>query len=154
MKKWLLILAAAIMALSCVLSACGEDKKDEKATEAASAETAATQETSAVKETTVVLETTAEGGTVEKDSDGNKITRDKNGEIVAVEDKNGNPIEITEYITTHQWITESRSSGGSSANKSDGASSESQEDITEGTIPVVIASVPDEDDIVDLDSVE
>ena len=149
MKKiGIVFLAAVIIGLFCALSACGEDKKEDNK------ETAATvRKTSAMQETTVVLETTSEGGTVEQDSEGNKITRDNNGEIIAVEDKNGNRIEITEYITTHQWITDSDSPGSSSI-ESDGTSSDSGEEGVEDEIPVIIASIPeDNSDMVDLSDI-
>lgn len=76
------------------------------------------KKSSAVSETTKVIETTAEGGTVEKDSDGNKITKDKDGGIISVEDKNGNALDIDEYIASHPDAKKSASTDKKSSNTS------------------------------------
>ena len=154
MKKWLLILAAAVITLSCILCACGDDKKDAKSEPESKN---AAEVTSASDETTVVLETTSEGDTVEKDSDGNKITRDKTGDIVAVEDKNGNPVEVTEYLTTHSWVERKENSQADSDKSESGQKdngekkpSDVQKEDVEGEIPAIIASVPDDDEMIEL----
>lgn len=141
-----------------LLSACGEDNRSLSESKASTTEPSKVEAT-AVSETTAVLETTADGGTIEKDSEGNKITKDSDGRVVAVEDKNGNSIEITEYITTHSWI-ESNSNSGLSDNsakekdnldKSDDTPDKASATVldsieVEDEIPVVIATIPDVDD--------
>lgn len=145
-----------------LLTACGEDNRSLSESKASTTEPSKVEAT-AVTETTAVLETTADGGTIEKDSEGNKITKDSDGRVVAVEDKNGNSIEITEYITTHSWI-ESDSNSGLSDNSVKGKDDPDEPDDTsgnasttapdnndvEGEIPVVIATFPDVDDQAEL----
>ena len=156
-----LLLMAALL-----LSACGENESTGKSADD-NADTA---------ETTVVLETTSEGGTVEEDAEGNRITKDKEGKIISVVDKNGNPIDLDEYLTTHSWAEsngsssgavnedngnagessgsstggKNNSSGNSSNNKTESTeksdkkdTSGSQGDVTEGEIPVIIATLPE-----------
>ena len=143
-----------------LLTACGEKKSD------------ATGDEAKTTETTVVLETTAEGGTVEQDSEGNIVTKDHDGKVVSVTDKNGNSIDVVEYVTTHQWIEYSNTPDGNSSNSSSAAnggtssggknsssgtgdkkedekkaSSDIKDEKTEDSIPVEIATVPDEDDM-------
>lgn len=167
MKNRLLIgLLVVLMALSCMLSACGENS-DKSTDNGANPD-------SAVYETTVVLETTSDGGTIEQDSEGNQITKDDKGKVTSVKDKNGNNIDVTEYLTTHSWVEDngsvSNNSSGSSSgsgsksnssgsSKSDNskssqggsdkgsASSGSNSEEKEEEIPVVIATVPDEDEM-------
>lgn len=153
MKRVFALLLAAFM-LTALLCACN-NKKDEATPDEA---------TATVTETTVVLETTADGGTIEQDSEGNKITKDKDGKVIAVEDKDGNPIDVDEYLQTHSWVEGSGSSGSSSGSGSSGGSegsgsskeessgsgesSDGGEDLTEGEIPIVIATIPvDTDDL-------
>lgn len=163
-SKYLIIISILIFVIM-LLSACGE-----KGTES-------TADESKTAETTVVLETTLEGGTVEQDSEGNRITKDSEGKVTKVEDKDGNPIKVEEYLTTHTWVenpgsndsgsvshggSSDGSSGNSSGSISNGSSSgstgnsggsvnknpnNSQDDNIEESIPVVIATVPDEDDM-------
>lgn len=171
----LLCIAAAVM----LLAACGEDKKasadDKKSPDAATA----------VTETTAVIETTAEGGTVEQDPEGYKITKDTSGKVVAVEDKDGNPVDVKTYLSTHAWVEDpgsaSDSSKGDSGNSGDKDSSSktdsdsnngssnagssaagsgksddktqatvADEDAVEGSIPVIIATMPDDEDLIEL----
>lgn len=161
-------LIAVTLIFSCLLSACGEKPSDVAADDASA-------DSAVVKETTVVLETTADGDSIELDSEGNKITKDKNGEIISVVDKNGKTIEVTEYITTHHWIIESNdadSSAGknsgsgtsseksssqsgskpaaSSSSGSSSASSDNDGEDVEGDIPVIIATIPDDEDMIEL----
>ena len=145
-----------------LLSACGEDNRSLSESKASTTEPSKVEAT-AISETTAVLETTADGGTIEKDSEGNKITKDSDGRVVAVEDKNGNSIEITEYITTHSWI-ESKSNSGLSDNsakekdnldESDDTTDKASATVPDSTevedeIPVVIATIPDVDDQAEL----
>ena len=172
-QKTLIALLTSAILLSVMLCACGDKQKNSSEDSSGSTE-------SAVTETTVVLETTAEGGTVEQDSEGNKITKDKDGIVIAVEDKDGNPIEVTQYVTTHSWVEKTgKSSGGStdpsidpnsdSGNKSNdskkaktdnnkkSAESQKNNDVTEHreegveeSIPVIIATIPDEEDLIEL----
>lgn len=171
-KKVLITLLTAAILLSVMLCACGD--KQNNASENSSIGTDA-----AVTETTAVLETTAEGGTVEQDSEGNKITKDKDGIVIAVEDKDGNPIEVTQYVTTHSWVEHSGKSSGDSIDpsinpksdngnksndsekaetennkKSDNSqksnASENQEEQVEESIPVIIATLPDDEDLIEL----
>ena len=171
-KKVLIALLASAILLSVMLSACGDKQKN-------SSEDSSSGTEAAVTETTAVLETTAEGGTGEQDSEGNKITKDKDGIVIAVEDKDGNPIEVTQYVTTHSWVEQSGNSSNAEAapsansktdknnngseddkktadsgKKSDNSqssnASESQEEIVEESIPVIIATMPDEDDLIEI----
>ena len=168
--KLMALLIAAALVVSVWLAACGENgdaTKDE----------APIGDTPVVKETTVVLETTADGGTVEQDAEGNKITKDKDGKVIRVEDKSGNELDVTEYLTTHSWVegsgsdTSDASGGESGSSKNNGSNSNSNENASVGTgksgetfssgsqeekveeeIPVVIATIPDDDeDLITLD---
>lgn len=131
----LLIVSALMVAV--LLSACGEKPGE------------APPDTSVITETTVVLETTADGGTVEKDSEGNKITKDKDGKVIAVEDKDGNTIEVTEYLKTHSWVEGNLNGSGNSGNGSTSSAPDSTNadgEVLEGDLPVIIATVPDVED--------
>lgn len=124
--------------IAVLFSACGEKSGE------------APPDVSVITETTVVLETTADGGTIEQDSEGNKITKDKDGKVIAVEDKDGNPIEVTEYLKTHSWVE--GNSGGSGGSGNGGTSSapdstNADGELIEGDIPVIIATIPDGDDL-------
>ena len=158
MKRALFVLIVMIL-VSVVLTACGDKS------------TGSTNDESAPAETTFVLETTAQGGTIEQDSEGNQITKDNEGKVVSVKDKNGNDVNVTEYLETHSWVEGSDSgnnngsgadsvsgksgssktdksggSQGSSSGKKDNASSGNSDDnVAEEEIPVVIATIPDED---------
>ena len=70
------------------------------------------------QETTAVTETTPDGGTVEKDSEENVITKDKEGKIVSVEDKDGNVVDIDEYVEAHPNAKKSSSVKSSSKTRS------------------------------------
>ena len=111
-KNVIVLILALVFALTLV--ACGENEK-----------TATPDESTTVQETTVVIETTAEGGTIEKDSEGNTITKDENGKVVSVEDKDGNPVDVVEYVTTHTWIESDRTSSGQPSGSSTGGSGSS-----------------------------
>ena len=162
----LIIMTAVLIVLSCVFTACGGNSDKSTAD-------SATSDSAKVSETTVVLETTGDGGTIEQDSEGNKIKKDENGKVVSVEDKNGSPVDVTEYLTTHKWVESNGDSGGSgsssgSGNNSSGSSSGSglsgnsgsssssgpssgdDSEMVEESIPVVIATIPDEDDMIEL----
>ena len=155
MKTRLLIaLTVALLIVCFALSACGEDKKD------ANSETESknpTEITAASGETTVVLETTSDGGTVEQDSEGNKITIDKDGSVTSVEDRNGDPIDVADYLTTHKQAQQEgntksdsgKSNIGQEASE-DKTPSDVQDDEIEDDIPVIIATLPNEDELVDL----
>lgn len=87
---------------------------------------------STVSETLSVIETTPDGGTVERDAEGNTVTKDKNGAIISVEDKNGEALEVEEYIDSHPYAVSGGSadskqggSGGSDKNSSSASSSKS-----------------------------
>lgn len=147
------LIIAAVFALSFILTACGEDKKEDT-----SGNESKSDETTVAAETTAILETTSEGGTVEQDPDGNIVTKDKNGKVTEVEDKNGNPITVTEYLTTHSWVENSPAgSGGKSSDGGSGSVSEGdkgstniQGDVVEGDIPVIIATIPPEEELIEL----
>ena len=178
--KYLAVLLSLLIVSAILLTACGEKASD------------ATKDESAPGETTVVLETTDNGGTIELDSESNKITKDSKGNVISVEDKDGNPINVEEYIETHSWIINtgssggsgisgssgssggsglsdgsgsssgsglsdgsgssggSASSGGSGSSGSSGSSSDIDEDQVEEDIPVIIATLPDDEDMVEL----
>ncbi|MBR1731625.1 MAG: hypothetical protein IJ725_04260, partial [Ruminococcus sp.] len=87
MKK-IIILALSVLIIASLTAGCscgGTDNKKSSATTTSSS-------SDTVSETTKVIETTPDGGTVEEDSEGNKITKDKNGEIISVTDKDGNEV--------------------------------------------------------------
>ena len=88
MKKRLIILLVLMMT-ALLLVACGENKADEK------------DDGDKTSETTAVLETTADGGTVEQDAEGNIVTKGADGKVVYVEDKDGNPVDVNEYVTKY-----------------------------------------------------
>lgn len=161
-----ILLAAAVMIAVLLFSACGDTQTG-----------VTPDETSDTAETTVVLETTVDGGTVEQDAEGNKITKDKDGKVTAVEDKTGHSIDVVEYVTTHSWVETSGSAGsgnagsgdpgsnaasgngGSAASKpADSGNSGSGENTSsavddngvEEDIPVIIATMPDDDDLIEL----
>lgn len=147
MKKILAILMT-VLVMAALLCACGEKSGE------------ATPDEAAKIETTVVLETTADGGTVEKDPEGNIVTKDQDGNVTAVEDKDGNPLDVKEYLETHSYVqgsgsssdssgSSSGSSGSSDSSGKSGDSSDSQDE-TEGEIPVIIATIPDDEDLIEL----
>lgn len=111
MKKIITVVAAVLM-LTGTLAACG--KNQEKQATPDSTEKATVAATSA--ETVKPTQKATEGNTAETDSEGNTIEKDKDGTIISVKDKNGEVIEITEYITTHHYtITNEGDSGDNSA---------------------------------------
>ena len=143
MKTRLFIaLTAALLIICFALSACGEDKP--AATETPTAQ----QSSDASAETTEVLETTADGGTVERDSEGNRITKDSDGGIVSVEDKSGASVDVNDYVASHPGTVPSLT--GNTQSGSSGDTSETQEEVVEGEIPVIIATIPDDDDLIEL----
>ena len=159
LKKKSLLFLTALLLITALLVACGNGK------------TISTQDEKKPAETTVVLETTSAGGTVELDSEGNKITKDENGKVTAVEDESGKPVDVVQYVTTHTWIEYSSDTGsvddpskdsGSDSNKTssgksgsgsgrDTGSTNAQGEIVEGEIPKLIATYPPEDEYVELD---
>lgn len=172
MRSKHLIVITILVVVMMLLSACGEK------------ETKTTVDEAKPAETTVVLETTSEGGTVEQDSEGNKITKDSEGKVTKVEDKDGNPVDVNEYLSTHTWVenpsskkpdldSSSNSSASDNSNPSNkssssaktgnpssngsgspenngGQNSTNSQDDEEGEIPVVIATLPDDDDMIEL----
>lgn len=167
-SKYMIIISLFVITIM-LLSACGEKKQES----AANADKPA--------ETTVVLETRADGGTLEQDAEGNKITKDEKGNVLSVEDKDGKPVDVEEYISTHTWVVNNDSAGNSDGSEkntgSDGSSSSNhsdssgssgdsegksssdkgsetsdggssdREEIVEESIPVALATVPDEEDM-------
>lgn len=132
------VLLAAVLAAALLLTACGEKNTDQ------------TNETTAAahaEETTAVIATTAEGGSVEQDAQGNRITRDQNGTVISIKDDKDQPVDVDGYLEQHPWVP------GTLPGNSDGAviapSDSPQEDV-EGTIPVIIATIPDDDDLIEL----
>ena len=133
-----------------MLTACG-DKND-----------GSTKDEAKYVETVSVVETTADDGVIVKDKDGNKITVNKESKIISVEDKNGEPVSVEEYLVTHTWVEEYVSEkiinpdNGKNSDKSDNKSEKSNskaeksadggEEVTEGEIPTAMATVPDVDD--------
>ena len=71
--KRIISFMVAILMIAALFSACGEKQN------------AASPDEAAITETTVVLETTADGGTIEQDSEGNKITKDENGKVASMQ---------------------------------------------------------------------
>ena len=116
---------AALLIMIGVLSACGEEKKEETSSKTDSQVTTTVSTSEIPKETTVVLETTPDGGTVEKDSEGNKITKAPDGTVIAVEDENGTPVDVEEYVSTHSWVQGSNSGSGTSSQNGSGNSGDS-----------------------------
>ena len=167
--KILPILLCVLLIGSILFTACGKQKSD------------STKDEAAPGETTVVLETTGNGGTIEQDAEGNRITKDEKGNVLSVEDKDGKPVDVERYISTHSWVVSDDSSGTSGGSEksagSDGSSSSGRSDgsgisgdtggksssgkgsgssdsgssdrkeIIEESIPVIIATIPDEDDM-------
>ena len=136
MKIRLLILFLMLVLL---LSACGQDNS--------------TSDKS--KDSVSVVETTSDGGKILKDTDDNVITLDGEGNIVSIKDKNGNFLIVEDYIYTHEWLADDsyginvdKEKVGS---KSTISATDANGDVTEGDIPVVIASIPDESDMIELD---
>lgn len=167
MKRIKFISAALgiVLMMAMLFTACGEDIE----------KTSSTEGTERPAETTVVLETTAQGGTVEQDAEGNTITKDSDGTVVSVVDKNGQPIEVAEYITTHSYINgigssdnmaevsdnKSTASGSDTPKETDTSSSVfspvdetvksgQHSNDTEETIPVIIATLPDDSELAEL----
>ena len=126
MKKMIAIIAGILM-LTAALTACGSNKDKNDTPDSATKDTVAATSAETVK----VLETTAEGGAMYKDSEGNTVTTDKSGDVISVRDKNGEPVEITEYVTTHHTVfindaaqdvdSSSDKGGDSSADKDSGS---------------------------------
>lgn len=155
-NKVLICLVAAMLIVSCLISACASDSS--KATVDQS-----TPVSESVKETTVIIETIAGGGTVEKDSEGNKITKDEKGAVIAVEDKEGNSLVVSEYLKTHSYVEYSGSTVKSTDNPSnthpdsgkdksgtsgsEGSTSSVGDNDSEGEVPVIIATLPDDDEL-------
>ena len=167
--KMLPILLCVLLIGSILFTACGKKKSE------------STKDEAAPGETTVVLETTSDGGTIEQDAEGNKITKDEKGNVLSVEDKDGKPVDVERYISTHTWVVNNDSSGTSggsgksagsdgstSSGRSDGSGisgdsggissfgkgsgssdsgSSDRKEIIEESIPVVVATIPDEDDM-------
>lgn len=156
MKKFIaMLICAGIFAAIMVGCSCGGSETKTKKTSSAT-----TQATEA-SETTKVIETTADGGTVEEDKDGNRIVKDSDGGIISVTDKNGNEVDVDEYVASHPGTKKSVSAGktssdtksktsssskSSSGSESDSSSS-SNENVTEGEIPTVIVTMPDDEDL-------
>lgn len=153
-------LLTLVFVLSCLMTACGDNKEQSVNNDAA-------PDSSAVQETVIVLETISDGSTVVQDSEGNKVTIDKSGNVTDVQDKSGNAVSVKEYMTTHSWIEDAgfvffsgvdgsngKSTDNSSAKKDTGKSNSakptSDGDAVEEEIPVIVATLPDEDDMIEL----
>ena len=145
MKKISLFILAVIFMLSFLLTACGSNSKDD--------------DLPSGEAQTVVIATTSDGGTVEQDAEGNRITFDSDGKVVTVEDKDGNPLDIAEFVSAHGWVegrtdtqkvadnTSSENSSSSSV-PSENDSTSADNGSVEGDLPVVIATLP-EDEVLD-----
>ena len=133
MKRIIALLFATLM-IAVLFSACGEKSND------------ATPDEAAVAETTVVLEYIADGGTLEQDPEGNFVTKDADGKVVSVEDKNGNPIDVVEYLETHSWVEGNPGGAGTKDASSAPDETTSDGDVLEGEIPVIMATFPDVED--------
>lgn len=140
-SKHLIIISLLILMIM-VFSACGENRSD------------STKDEAKLYETTVVLETTSDGGTVEQDTEGNKITRNQDGHVIKVEDKDGNLIDVTEYLKSHARIENPKDvksdsfSSDNSKDIADDRKSELQSDEGEGDIHLIIATIPDDEDMI------
>lgn len=108
MKKIIAIVVSVFLAVA-VFTACGNNNSNKKK--------------SNTSETLKLVETTPDGGTVEKDSESNIVTKDKNGKITSVKDKNGKKVDVDEYIKTH----------GSSVNKSSAKTSSDNSSVSKDT---------------------
>lgn len=97
MKK-LIAYAVMFLLIISLISGCGcvGDK--------ASGTKPKTSSSAKTEETLKVIETTPDGGTVEQDKAGNKIKKNKNGKITSIVDKNGNSVNINNYITNHPGV--------------------------------------------------
>lgn len=134
MKRIIAILAAVLM-LTAVLTACGEEKT-EATPDSATADTATKDSVNAVEPEKLKLIETTEDGTKEEDKEGNVLTINKDDEIVSIKDKDGNEVSVTEYVATHYISTSggttygepeaASGSSGSSSSKSDSSSSKSE----------------------------
>lgn len=108
MKKIIAIAVSVFLAVT-IFTACGNNNSN--------------KEKSDTSETLKLVETTPDGGTVEKDSESNIVTKDKNGKITSVKDKNGKKVDVDEYIKTH----------GSSVNKSSAKTSSDSSSVSKDT---------------------
>lgn len=79
-----------------------------------------------------VVETTPEGAAILRDSEGNTIKINNDGEVESVEDKDGNPVKTDEYIKSHptveQKASDIKASGTMSSNSKNSSGSESKSD--------------------------
>lgn len=155
-KKVVIGFIAALLIVSCLMTSCSGDSSKATVDQASPV-------TETVKETTVIIETVAGGGTVEKDSEGNKITKDDKGAVIAVEDKEGNSLVVSEYLKTHSYVeysvapdksTDNPSNthpdsgkDKSSTSGSEGSTSSAGDNDSEGEVPVIIATLPDDDEL-------
>ena len=135
MKKLLILMLSLLMAVL-MLVACGKNKAEEK------------DDDEKTSETTAVLETTADGGTVEQDAEGNIVTKGADGKVIHVEDKDGNSVDVSEYVQTHSWIEQS----GDSVSKDEEPTqainpTDSEGNEMEGEIPAVISTAIPEDEV-------
>lgn len=137
MRKILIIF---ILIMAVLFTACGQNKTSSDKPEGAAAS---------------VVETTSDGGKILKDSDDNVITLDKEGNIVSIKDKNGNFLIVEDYIYTHEWVIDEKYGINVDIDKekikSNQVVTDANGDVTEGDIPVVIASIPDESDMIELE---
>lgn len=170
MKKRLAAVCTALIMTAMFLASCSCAGTPDKLNSNTSV-----VEQNATEETNEVLSTT-DGGTVEKDKEGNKLTRDSGGELKSVEDKNGNPVSVSEYLESHpeantsskssstsksdsskstvsskSKATKSSSSSNTSSKTSSKTSSETTSEGVEEEIPVVIADVPDDEELETID---
>lgn len=158
----LLMLAFSVFLIIALLVACGKNSPEPVSG-------ASELNSSSIQETTVLIETTPDGGTVEQDSEGNIITKDSSGKVTKVEDKNGNAVDVNNYLSDHPWVSAPKNSGdtsskgngssgssdgsgntGSSSSDDSGDNSEddpqdAESGDIEGDIPVIRATLPADD---------
>ena len=164
--KGLIAAAVSVILIFAFFSGCGcvNEKNSAPKTETASAKT---------EETLEVIKVTPEGGTVERDSDGNTIAKDKNGSITSVKNKNGKSLDIKKYLSSHPeaWrhpsdikasldnksksssktSSKSNNKSKSSKNKTNNSSKNTKSsEVVEKKIPVEVGDASDDDDTVKL----
>lgn len=138
MKKTLLLLLVLMLTAMLLLSACGDDSDADETEQTGTSPVSA----SSVEDVTmVVIEPTPSGGTVVTDSEGNKITRDSDGNITYIEDPNGAPVDVNEYIEEHPQ----ENTAPPATSPSDGGASDLEDEI-----PVVIATMPDDPELIEI----
>lgn len=104
-KRILAVLAACLI-LAALTASCDNDNKAEGNTDS---------KTEAISNINKIIDVTDDGGTIEEDADKNVIEKDANGDVVSVTDKDGNELDVDEYIASHEGLKKSTSASKSSS---------------------------------------